>query len=49
MKQIFNLLLCAAFYGPGQAQTYFYIDLIAVQPAPITYQDQISLARASGL
>ncbi len=49
MKQIFTLLLCAALYGPGQAQTYFYIDQIAVQPAPITDQDQIFLARTSGL
>jgi hypothetical protein len=49
MKHILTLFLCAALYASGQAQTYFYVDQIAVQPTPTTDQDQVSIALTGGL
>jgi len=49
MKPILTLLLCAVLLGSARAQTYFYIDEIAVQPSPTSDQDNVSIALTGGL
>jgi hypothetical protein len=49
MKPILTLLLCAVLLGSTRAQTYFYIDEIAVQPSPTSAQDNVSIALTGGL
>jgi hypothetical protein len=49
MKPTLTLLLCAVLLGSARAQTYFYIDAIAVQPTPTSDQDNVSVALTGGL
>ena len=49
MKPTLTLLLCAVLLGSARAQTYFYIDAIAVQPSPTSDQDNVSVALTGGL